>query len=477
MKQRILEGKTKVVVTLGPSSSSKEILREFFRLGVDVFRLNFSHGSFEEHLERINIIRELEEEFGTKVSILQDLQGPKIRLETFKDGLAILKEGSQFILSKTSVLGDDKTASLTYPEVLEDVKVGDEVYINDGLVKLKVLAKKEDHVITEVMQGGEVSDHKGVNFPHSRIQIKAITEKDLSDLKFGIENGVDIVALSFVRSKNDVAELRNYMQRFGRLLPIVSKVEKWEAIENFPEILSESDAVMVARGDLGVEVPVRKVPLLQKELIKLSNDKGVPVITATQMLASMTEEQFPTRAEVTDVANAIFDGSDAVMLSNETASGKYPVLALSMMRSIIKEVENSKFFSISIKNLDPEFYESNLQEVLAKSVKDITSQFKINLIIVATESGKTARLISKYKPNVPILALTPKEEALRLLNLKWGVFSYLVKPFSSVDEILDYAPKIALELGILSVGQSYLIACGTHTGVSGTTNLIKIDKV
>lgn len=477
MKQRIEKGKTKVVVTIGPSSENPDVIREFFKLGVDVFRLNFSHGTHEEHLKRIQTIREIEKEFGYHTAILQDLQGPKIRLGVFKGGEAYLKEGSSFTLTKRDVIGDETVSGITYKEVLDEVKLGDNIYINDGLIKLKVVDKTDEDVKTEVVQGGVVSDHKGVNFPTTQLSIDALTEKDIEDLNFGLENGVDVVALSFVKKEEDVLKLRSYMEKFGRVVPIVSKIEKWEAVENLGSIIDASNGVMVARGDLGVELPVEKVPLIQKEIIRLANEKSKPVITATQMLGSMVEEQFPTRAEVTDVANAIFDGSDALMLSNETASGKFPVLSLKVMRSIIKEVEESELFKNNLKKLSSQIIDLNVPEVLSKSIKEISELLDIKLIIVATESGKTAALVSKYRPHIPILAITPKEETLRFLTLKWGVFAFKVRDYSSVDEILEEAPKIATNLNLLSKGDRYIIICGTYTGVSGSANLIKVDTI
>jgi len=475
MKQRIEKGKTKVVVTIGPASESEETLREFFNLGVDVFRLNFSHGTHDDHLRRINLIRKIEQEFGYHPAILQDLQGPKIRLGTFKNKEVFLKEGDTFTLTKEDVSGDEHISTITYKEVIDEVNVGDDIYINDGLVKLKVVDKTSNELKTEVIQGGPVSDHKGVNFPSTVLSIDPLTEKDIDDLKFGLESGVDMVALSFVKRSDDILKLRSLMEGFGRVVPIISKIEKWEAVNNLESIIDASTGVMVARGDLGVELPVEKVPLIQKEIIKIANEKGKPVITATQMLGSMVEEQFPTRAEVTDVANAIFDGSDALMLSNETASGKYPVLSLKVMRSIIKEVEESELFKTTLSKLNSQVIEINVPEVLSKSIKDISDLLNVKLIIVATESGKTATLVSKYKPQVPILAITPKEETMRFLNLKWGVFAYKVRSYSTVDEILDEAPKVASALNLLTAGDRYIIVCGTHTGVSGTTNLIKVD--
>jgi len=475
MKQRIEKGKTKVVVTVGPACGDEHTIREFFKLGVDAFRLNFSHGTHEEHLTMLRLIREIEKEFEYHPAIIQDLQGPKIRLGVFKDGVAVLKEGDEFILTKNEIPGDNHIATLSYKGVIDEVRVGDDIFINDGLIKLRVVRKDSEKLITEVVQGGEVSHNKGVNFPSTPLSIEALTEKDIEDLKFGLEVGVDLVALSFVRSKEDILRLSNLMRQFGRVVPIISKIEKWEAVNNLESIVDVSNGVMVARGDLGVELPVEKVPVIQKEIIHLANLKGKPVITATQMLGSMVETQFPTRAEVTDIANAIFDGSDALMLSNETATGKYPVLALKVMRNIIKEVEESALFKEKLRSENAKIIEISVPEVLSKSIKDIVELIDVKLVIVATESGKTATLVSKYKPQAPILALTPKEESERFLTLKWGVFAYRVSTFESVDEILEKAPKVAISLGLINPSERYIIVCGTHTGVSGTTNLIKVD--
>ncbi len=477
MKQRIEKGKTKIVVTLGPSSDSEEVIREFFSLGVDVFRLNFSHGTHDDHQRRINLIRKVEQETHSNVAILMDLQGPKIRLGTFQNGSVILREKDHFTLTKKEIMGNEHFATLTYKEVIDDVKIGDNIFIDDGLIKLKVIGKDSDSIETEVVQGGIVSDHKGVNFPSTKLNIPSLTDKDIEDLKFGLSTDIDAVALSFVKSKEDVLYLLNYMKQFGRMLPIVSKIEKWEAVENIEEIVDVSSGVMVARGDLGVELPISKVPIIQKEIIRIANEKGKPVITATQMLGSMVEEQSPTRAEVTDIANAMFDGSDCLMLSNETASGKYPVLALSVMRSIIEEVESSKLFELNLKNLEFSTENGTVPEVLSKSIKEISTFLNVKLIIVATETGKTAMLISKQKPLVPVLALTPKEETIKLLNFKWGVFAYKTQNYKSVDEILEDAPRIAQSLGLLEKSDRYIVVCGTYTGVSGTTNLIKVDQV
>lgn len=468
--------KTKIIATLGPSSSEKEVIKSLVEEGVNVFRLNFSHGTYQEHLEKIKIIREIERTIGFKVTILQDLQGPKIRLGKFKGGHAFLTEGDKFVITSEDIEGDKNISSITFPNVIKDIKKDERIFINDGLVKLVVKNNEGNLLITEVIEGGEVSDHKGLNFPDSEISLDSISNKDIDDLKFGLENGIDLIAISFVKNAKDITKLRDLMKRFGRTVPIVSKIERWEAVKNIKEIASISDAIMVARGDLGIELPIQKIPIIQKEIISLCNLLGKPVITATQMLSSLVENLTPTRAEVTDIANSIFDGTDAVMLSNETAVGRHPVKAVTIMRNIIEETEQSSIFKEQIK-ASKDFFENNISDAIAYSSTEVAQLTKANLIICATESGKTATLISKHKPSVPILALTPKDETLRFLNLKWGVYPCLVQKFQSVDEILEEGPKVAVNLGLVKDNDIYVIVAGSLTGISGSTNLLKVDKV
>jgi pyruvate kinase len=468
--------KTKIVVTLGPSSEKEEILRKLFLEGVDVFRLNFSHGTSEEHCETITLIRKLEKELDLPVAIMQDLQGPKIRLGKIKNGEAVLKDGSYFTLTKETLDGDDKISSVTFPEVIDEVAVGHLIYIDDGRIKLRAKKKNDNSLLTEVLEGGAISDHKGLNFPNTYLTIPAITEKDKEDLKFGLENGVDLVALSFVKSSQDVVNLRKAMEGFGRVVPIVSKIEKWEAVKNLDSILDVTDAAMVARGDLGVEMPIEEIPLVQRSMISLCNSKGKPVITATQMLNSMIESPVPTRAEVNDISNAIFEGTDAVMLSNETAVGKFPVEAVQMMKKVILKTEKSELFRASLLRNGVSL-QCGVPEAIAFSSREIAEAVGAKLIITATESGRMGNLVSKYRPDVLILALTSKEETFRYLKLRWGVLPLKTKPFSSVDEILSEAPKIALKEGLIDKGDLYVITAGFQTGVSGSTNLIKVDRI
>jgi len=477
MIQKRKECKTKIVATLGPATITEEKIKKLIIEGVDVFRINFSHGDKEQHKETIKRIKAVSERLSYPVSILQDLQGPKIRLGKLKEGKAFLKNGAEFILTTKEILGDERICSITFPSVIKDITADQFIYINDGLIKLKVKKVDNDKVYTTVIEGGEISDHKGVNFPNTRLSIPAITKKDKEDLKFGLDNGVDLVALSFVKIPEDVIELRNLMQQYGRIVPIISKIEKWEAVENIEKIVDVSDGIMVARGDLGVEIPVEEVPIIQKKIISISNKKGKPVITATQMLNSMIESPVPTRAEVTDVSNAIFDGTDAVMLSNETAVGKFPIESVRVMRNIIKNTEKSTIFKKFLKTKSEEPVEKNISDAIAISANNIANVVNAKIIVSATESGRTAILVSKHKPNVPVIALTPKEETLKFLILKWGVIPFKVNAFKTVDEILQKAVEIAKETKLAKKGDIIVITAGSHTGVSGSTDLLKVARI
>ncbi|MBC7349925.1 MAG: pyruvate kinase [Candidatus Aminicenantes bacterium] len=466
--------KAKIIVTIGPKSQQPEIIESLIRAGADVFRLNFSYGTYKEHQENIKNIRKLSKKVGKDVSILQDLQGPKIRLGEIAGNSVRLNKGQKFVIKAEKVNGNERQASITSPEIIEDIKPGELIFINDGLIKLKVKKSTSREIITEVIAGGEITSHQGVNFPQSKLSLRAFTEKDKQDLVFGLENGVDLIGLSFVKSRDDLHHFKEFMRSTGKRVPVVAKIEKWEAVQNLEEIVTEAEALMVARGDLGVELPVEKVPIIQKKIIALARAQGKPVITATQMLNSMIKNPVPTRAEVNDIANAILDGTDAVMLSNETAVGNYPVESVKMMRKIIYETENSEIFkSLMSQIIEPA--EISIPEAISYSIKNTASRVKASLILTATETGRTAAIISKYRPGLPIFALTPRRETLRFLNLTWGVFPFLVKRFKSVDEILRKGPRIAEEAGFLRPSDIYFITCGTHTGILGSTNLFKVD--
>lgn len=472
--RRILSRSTKIVATVGPATSRAEDIKKFVEMGVCIFRVNFSHGSYETNGRIIKNIRRVEKATGIPLTILQDLQGPKIRLGKFKKNPTVLKLGEEFILTTKEVLGDSKMASVTNEEIINDISVGDKIYLNDGLVKIEIVKIQDDKIYTHVIDGGEIGDHKGVNFPGTKLSTPAITEKDKKDLEFGLKIGVDCVALSFVRTANEVNDLRNLMGK--KQTPIVSKIEKWEAIQNLPAILEASDVIMVARGDLGVELPIEEVPLIQKKIIKEAHAWKKPVITATQMLISMVDNPTPTRPEITDIANAIFDGTDAVMLSNETAVGNYPFKAVEVMDKIIQTTEKSSLFKTHIDEKES-VVEKSVSSAVAYSATEIARITKAKLIVCVTEFGRTAMLIAGHRPAAPILSLTAQESTLKRLNFVWGAVPFKIKTFKLADQVFDFGQKIAKDLGIAKAHDFVVVTAGSKPGVTGGTNLIKVEEI
>jgi len=468
--------RTKIVATLGPATNAEQMIRSLAQHGVDIIRINFSHGTDDERLATIAAVKKVRSELNLPLTILQDLQGPKIRLGTFSGGPCEIHTGDTFRLRTRPTDGNAQEASIDYPRLAEEVKPGESVFINDGLVRLKVQDITEDTIVTEVLKGGTLSDHKGVNFPHSDLHIPSITDKDRHDLVTGLRAAVDYVALSFVRTADDVHELRTLMETHGAHTPIIVKVEKWQAVQNIESIAAASDGIMVARGDLGVEMPIEEVPIIQKRLIALCNRLGKPVITATQMLNSMVENPSPTRAEVTDVANAIFDGTDAVMLSNETAVGKFPLEAVDMMGRVIETTERSKLFWSAIEARGAEST-SDTSDAIAYAAVRSAQTLGAKLIVSATESGRTAILVSRYRPHTPILALTPSDVVQRRLALYFGVIPMVVRPFASVDNILQTAVAMARSSHLAHRGDKIVITAGSHAGVAGSTNLVKVEEL
>jgi pyruvate kinase len=468
--------RTKIVATLGPATNSEEMIRSLAERGVDVVRINFSHGTDEERLATIAAVKKVRGELNLPLTILQDLQGPKIRLGTFNDGPCEIVTGGVFRLKTQPTDGNAQEASIDYPQLCREVKPGEPIFINDGLVRLRVREVQGDAVVTDVLKGGTLSDHKGVNFPHSDLHIQSITEKDRHDLVTGLRAGVDYVALSFVRTADDVRELRTLMETHGAHTPIIVKVEKWQAVQNIESIAAASDGVMVARGDLGVEMPIEEVPIIQKRIIALCNRLGKPVITATQMLNSMVENPSPTRAEVTDVANAIFDGTDAVMLSNETAVGKFPLESVDMMCRVIETTEKSKLFWSDIEARGAESA-SDTSDAIAYAAVRSAQTLGAKLIVCATESGRTSILVSRYRPRTPILALTPSDLVQRRLALYFGIVPMVVQPFESVDHILRTAIAMSHISHLARRGDKIVITAGSHAGVAGSTNLVKVEEL
>ena len=468
--------RTKVVATLGPATNSEEMIQALAEHGVDVFRINFSHGTDEERLATIGAVKKVRGQLNLPLAILQDLQGPKIRLGTFSQGPCEIMTGGVFRLTTQVVDGNAEQASVDYPPVTTEVRPGELIFINDGLIHLKAREIRGDTIVTDVLKGGVLSDHKGVNFPQSDLHVPSITEKDRHDLVTGLRAGVDYVALSFVRTSDDVRELRTLMETHGAHVPIIVKVEKWQAVQNIESILAVANGIMVARGDLGVEMPIEEVPIIQKRLIALCNRMGKPVITATQMLNSMVENPSPTRAEVTDVANAIFDGTDAVMLSNETAVGKFPVETVEMMGRIIEATERSKMYWTTVETRDAASA-SDTSDAIAHAAVRTAQTVGAKLIVCATESGRTAILMSRCRPRTPILALTPSDLVQRRLALYFGIIPMVAEQFESVDHILRTAVAMAHRSHLARRGDKIIITAGSHAGVAGSTNLIKVEDL
>lgn len=467
--------RTKIVATIGPATSSPDVLRSLIGAGATTLRLNFSHGTHEDHERNIRLIRQISFELNQPVGILQDLQGPKIRLGKFKDGSINLEKGDPFILTSRQVPGTQEISSVTYEPLADEVPLGSTILLDDGRVEMFVetvdAEKRELHC--RVVVGGVLSNNKGVNFPGVYLSIKALTDKDKEDLMFGLDQGVDWVALSFVRNPQDVLEVKELIASAGKNVPVIAKIEKHEAIEQMEAVLSICDGVMVARGDLGVELPAEDVPILQKRLIATANRLGIPVITATQMLDSMANNPRPTRAEISDVANAILDGTDAVMLSNETAVGKYPVQAVETMARIAVRIEREQGITRNIGDSPGR----SIPNAISQAVGRIAEQLQASAIMTLTKTGATARNVSKFRPRTPILAITPHVDVARQLQLVWGVRPLLVLDLPSTGQTFQAALNVAQEKQLLFEGELVVMTAGTLQGVAGSTDLIKVDVV
>ncbi|MDC3171337.1 pyruvate kinase [Prochlorococcus sp. AH-716-E13] len=469
-----LKRRTKIVATIGPATQSEEIITDLIKAGVTTFRLNFSHGDHKDHEERIKTIRKVSKKLDLDIGILQDLQGPKIRLGRFKDGPVKVKKGDKFSLTSNEVECTKSIANVTYNKLAQEVTSGKRILLDDG--KIEMIVEKVDIgnnlLECKVTVGGVLSNNKGVNFPDVQLSVKALTDKDIEDLEFGLTAGVDWIALSFVRNPSDINEIKNLINKNGHSIPVVAKIEKFEAIDQIDSILPLCDGVMVARGDLGVEMPAEEVPLLQKDLIRKANTLGIPIITATQMLDSMASNPRPTRAEVSDVANAILDGTDAVMLSNETAVGDYPVEAVETMATIARRIERDYPLKAIESHLP-----STIPNAISAAVSNIARQLDAGAIIPLTKSGSTARNVSKFRPPTPILVTTTERSVARRLQLVWGVTPLLVKNDDRTAKTFSVAMQIAQEIGILKQGDLVVQTAGTLTGISGSTDLIKVGLV
>lgn len=466
--------KTKIVCTIGPASESIDTLKELIKSGLNVCRLNFSHGNYEEHGKRIDNIKAARNEMKLPIAILLDTKGPEIRTGKFSSPEVNLVEGQNFIITMEEVLGDETKCTVSYKELVNDVKPGNQILIDDGLVGLAVQEIKGQEILCIVQNAGTIKDNKGVNVPNVKINLPAITPKDKKDIEFGIEQGIDFIAASFVRKASDVLAIREILEENNATnIQIISKIENQEGVDNIDEILEVSDGLMVARGDLGVEIPTEDIPIVQKELIKKCNILGKPVITATQMLDSMIRNPRPTRAEVTDVANAIFDGTDAIMLSGETAAGKYPLESVKTMASIAIRAEQTLDYEELLKT-KVKLRQLNITNAISHATCTTAIDLKASAIISATASGYTARMVSSYRPSAPIIAATNSEMVMRQMGLVWGVYPLLTEKGMSTDDVFEKSVQSALDMDYISSGDLVVITAGVPVGIAGTTNLINV---
>lgn len=470
--------RTKIVCTIGPSSESEEVLEQLINEGMSVARLNFSHGSIPEHKIKIDRIKKVREKLKRPVAIMFDTKGPEIRLGNLKDDMEpYLNVDDEYVLTTKDIIGDEKIASITYKELPKDIKKGDSILIDDGLIELKVESVTGDEIHTRVVNGGFIKSKKGVNVPNVKLRLPSLTEKDIADLKFGVKEDIDFVAASFVRTKEDVLNIRSVLESEGMYnIQIISKIENKEGLENIDAIIEVSDGIMVARGDLGVEIPTEEVPIIQKEIIKKCNLKGKPVITATQMLDSMIRNPRPTRAEANDVANAVIDGSDAIMLSGETASGAYPVEAVKTMAKIARAMEESIDYDELLREKIL-MNDRNITNSIGKSTCQIAADINADAIITATTSGGTSRAIAKFRPKNQIIAVTTDEKVRRQLSLTWGVEALLSEKIFSTDEVIANAVEISKAHGYVKSSDTVVLTAGVPVGLAGSTNLIKVQTV
>ena len=461
--------RTKIVCTLGPASEKEEVLRELMKSGLNVCRMNFSHGSHEEHKGRMYLVKKLREELGQPTAILLDTKGPEIRTGQFDVPEVLLEEGQTFTITMKDVMGNKEMCTVSYKGLANDVKPGDTILIDDGLVGLTVKEINNDDIVCEVQNSGIVKNHKGVNVPGVKVNLPAITEKDRSDIEFGIEQGIDFIAASFVRKVSDVLAIREILEANNAdHIKIISKIENQEGVDNLDEIIEVSDGIMVARGDLGVEIPTEEIPVVQKLMIRKCNEAGKPVITATQMLDSMIRNPRPTRAEVTDVANAIYDGTDAIMLSGETAAGKYPVEAVKTMATIAKRAEET------MRNKRDKINKSkNVTDAISYATCTTAMDLEARAILSSTASGHTARMVSKFRPDCPIVATTSHESVRRQLSLTWGVLPVMREKSTNTDQVIINSIEAAKAANYVNENDVVVITAGG----SETTNLIKVETV
>jgi len=474
-KLKPMPTKTKIIATLGPATDNEKILQAMIEAGSSLFRLNFSHGTYQEHQTRIELIRKYEKRLGKNLAIIQDLSGPKIRLGKLFSEPMELKTGEVVKLFPGKKSPSQDLIPVNYPRLCQDLKKQDTLLLGDGDIELRVLETNGEKVFCKVIVGGKVGSKKGINLPSERLSLSVLTPKDRKDLKFGIQAGVDFIALSFVRKPEEIVRVKKLLHREKVEIPVIAKIETPQAVKNIEQIIRVSDAIMVARGDLGVELPLPEIPIIQKRIIRLANIYARPVITATQMLRSMVESKRPTRAEVTDVANAIFDGTDALMLSEETAIGRYPVETIKMMKKVALQAEkNWQSLALEVRQFPPAH---SIPEAISASAVQMAGEMKAKAIITPTRSGYTTRLISRFRPGCPILAITPKKETLKQLALVWGASPVLAEDLEESPRLLEYASQLAKRHLKLKKGDLVVITAGLPIEKPGITNLVKLEKI
>ena len=466
--------KVKILATVGPASRSPDMLRKLFKAGADAFRVNMSHGKHADHAETIKAIRALEKEFARPIAILADLQGPKLRVGTFKDGKAVIRHSDHFTLDRDETPGDETRVYLPHPELFGILERGQRLLINDGKIRLKVKEADENRIFCSAEVGGVISDRKGVNVPDAEVPIPALTDKDRKDLAFAVEQGADWIALSFVQRPDDLAEARKLIASHGgKEVALCAKIEKPMAVNRLPDIIDMADGIMVARGDLGVELEAFEVPPLQKKIVNATRRAGKPVIVATQMLESMIESPMPTRAEVSDVANAVYDGADAVMLSAESAAGEWPEESVAMMHAIAQQVESDEGYRERVRFLDIPA-DATTSDALAHSCMTIADTVPITAITVFTMSGSTARRVARERPQTPLLVLTPSLKTARRLGLLWGAHGVATKDIGSFEEMIAKGKRMALRHGFGKPGSKQVVLAGVPFGTPGSTNLLHV---
>ena len=464
--------RTKIVCTIGPATESEKAIRRLIQSGMDVARLNFSHGDYAFHERMIRTIRRIAQRMDKPVALLQDLPGPKIRVGALEGNRVTLQTGRPFVLTTRKILGNHQTVSVSYRDFPRSVKKGDPILLGDGEIELEVVKSSADGATCKITVGGALSSHKGIHFPRGSLDLPSLTPQDKRDLAFGIEQGVDFVALSFVRDSDDILQARREMKKKGAEIPIIAKIEKHEALDHIDSILEAVDGIMVARGDLGLEIPPEQIPAIQKMIIRKANHLGKPVITATQMLRSMVQNPRATRAEVADIANAILDGTDALMLSEESATGSYPIQAVKTMVRVAIETEG-----ILQPRVQMEGIKKSVPEAISHAAVSLARDLQVKAFLIPTTSGSTAQMIARYRPSQPIVAISPNPRTVKTLCLVWGVSSFQTRAFESTDELIRLAQKKALGLGFIKKGDLVVITAGVPLHKVGTTNLITVKAL